>query len=428
MTRKFKQIEIGKIPEDWENKSLGDCIEFVYGEGLPKRKRTDGNIPVYGSNGQIDWHNASLVNGPGIIIGRKGSVGEVTFSKRDFWPIDTTYYVKTKSDNDLLFWFYFLKTLNLPQMNSHSAVPGLNRELVYEILRSIPPLPTQRAIAKILSDLDEKIELNRQMNKTLESIAQAIFKHWFVDFEFPVDLQNHSSSSHFLSHWERKEVRGVSSMKGYKSSGGKMAESELGEIPGGWGLGKFDEIISLNADTINPQEYQDEVFDYYSIPAYDEGQKSKMEPGIEIKSNKHLIPPNAILLSKLNPRIPRVWWPNLKETYRAICSTEFIVTTPRANATREYVYCLFSSPQFKNVFSNLVTGTSGSHQRVKPKYLLELDAIIPSTEVSKRFGGCTKSLFNTIMKNINEIDTLASIRDSLLPKLMSGKIRVGGDQ
>jgi len=157
---------------------------LVYGDGLPERERRNGPIPVFGSNGITGFHDKALIRGPGIIIGRKGTVGQVALSKGDFWTIDTTYYVKLKEDGDIFFWFYLLQTLGLSQMNSHSAVPGLNRDDVYSILKEIPPLAEQRAIAKILSDLDDKIELNHQMNKTLESIVQAIFKRWFVDFEF----------------------------------------------------------------------------------------------------------------------------------------------------------------------------------------------------------------------------------------------------
>jgi len=212
---KFKQTEIGMIPKDWEEKKLGEEIELAYGKGLTENKRIAGVYPVFGSNGIVGFHNKALVKGPGIIIGRKGSVGEVKFSNKDFWPIDTTYYVKLKNEGNIFFWYYFLLTLKLNKMNSHSAVPGLNRDIVYELIKRIPKPEEQSAIAKILSDLDLKIELNQQMNKTLEAIGQAIFRHWFIDFEFPNDEE-----------------------KPYKSAGGEMVfNEELGkEIPKGWEL------------------------------------------------------------------------------------------------------------------------------------------------------------------------------------------------
>src|SRR3989344_3020532 len=216
---KFKQTEIGMIPEDWEVKRIGDEIELCYGKGLPETKRIKGKIPVYGSNGIVGFHNESLINGQGIIIGRKGSVGEIKFSGNDFWAIDTTYYVKLLKKGDIKFLYYFLLTLKIDKMNSHSAVPGLNRDNVYKIIEKIPDFEEQQKISKILSDLDSKIELNQQMNKTLEAIGQAIFKHWFVDFDFPNEKG-----------------------KPYKSSGGEMVDSELGEIPKGWEIGKLPEV------------------------------------------------------------------------------------------------------------------------------------------------------------------------------------------
>ena len=172
---------IGKIPLGWNETRIGDQIELIYGDGLPERNRKRGFVPVYGSNGIVGFHNEALIKGPGIIIGRKGTVGKVTFSKTDFWPIDTTYYVKLKEGNDTNYWYYFLQTISLGNMDTHSAVPGLNRDNVYNITKAIPLHTEQKAIAKILSDLDDKIELNNQMNKTLEAIGQAIFKHWFVE-------------------------------------------------------------------------------------------------------------------------------------------------------------------------------------------------------------------------------------------------------
>ena len=161
---------------------LGDVIELVYGKSLPQRSRVSGRFPVFGSNGQVDMHNKYLVGGPGIIVGRKGSVGEVIWSKQDFWPIDTTYYVRLKNpDDDLRYWYYVLKTLGLNKLNSHSAIPGLNRDVAY--IKQVPLRSTleQEKIANILGSLDEKIELNRRMNETLEQLGQALFRYYFVD-------------------------------------------------------------------------------------------------------------------------------------------------------------------------------------------------------------------------------------------------------
>ena len=127
----------------WLECRLGDIIELKYGKGLPERKRVPGNVPVYGSGGIVGMHKEALVAGPGIILGRKGSVGSVYYEKNDFFPIDTVYYVLNDSENsDFRFLYYLLLYLPLETLNSDAAVPGLNRETALRQKISIPsPLP-----------------------------------------------------------------------------------------------------------------------------------------------------------------------------------------------------------------------------------------------------------------------------------------------
>ena len=124
--------ELGEIPEGWEVKALGDLLELAYGKALKADSRHDGDIPVYGSNGEVGWHDKRLVQGPGIVVGRKGNPGVVTWVTTDFFPIDTTFYVVPKDSNqNLYFLFYALKGQDLPSIAADSAVPGLNRNLAY---------------------------------------------------------------------------------------------------------------------------------------------------------------------------------------------------------------------------------------------------------------------------------------------------------
>lgn len=166
--------ELGKIPQDWTVVKIGDLIELVYGKGLTKNKRKSGKIPVYGSNGITDYHNEAFVNGPGLIIGRKGTVGKINISYTDFWPIDTTYFVRSKIDSIMIFWYYLLNSLNLDKMNVHSAVPGLNRNDVYEILIAIPNDNLFSKIEAILKSLHDKINQNQIENSNLESIRDSL--------------------------------------------------------------------------------------------------------------------------------------------------------------------------------------------------------------------------------------------------------------
>ena len=138
---KFQGSELGEIPSGWEVETLGDVIELAYGKALRAKDRKQGSVPVYGSNGQIGWHDQKLVTGPGIVVGRKGNPGVVKWSTADFFPIDTTFYVVTRrSASSLHFLFFALEQQSLPSVAADSAVPGLNRNLAYMDRVTTPPI------------------------------------------------------------------------------------------------------------------------------------------------------------------------------------------------------------------------------------------------------------------------------------------------
>ena len=157
--------------------SWGDVVVLNYGKSLPEQKRIEGNIPVYSSAGLTGHHNKPLVNSEGLIIGRKGTVGKIYYSRNPFYCIDTAYYIlPDKEKYGLDFIYYLLKTIGLEELNEDSAVPGLNRNTAYSQNILLPPLPEQRAIASVLSSLDDKIDLLHRQNKTLEAMAETLFR------------------------------------------------------------------------------------------------------------------------------------------------------------------------------------------------------------------------------------------------------------
>ena len=174
---------LGMVGE-WREVTVGELAPFAYGKGLTEGQRNStGRVPVYGSNGVVGFHDASLTNGPTVVIGRKGTVGAVHYSAVPCWPIDTTFYVTGTDPLLVRYRYYLLKSLGLEHMNADSAVPGLNRDAAHARQIRVPSTETeQRAIAHILGTLDDKIELNRRRNQTLEAMARALFKDWFVDF------------------------------------------------------------------------------------------------------------------------------------------------------------------------------------------------------------------------------------------------------
>ena len=275
---------------------------------------------------------------------------------------------------------------------------------------SFPSLPVQRAIAHILGTLDDKIELNRRMSQTLEAMARALFKSWFVDFD-PVRAKG-----------EGRDPGVPQPLADLFSD--RLVDSELGEIPEGWEVGCFGDVVEQLREQENPLSSSDVLFSHYSIPAFDGERWPRAELGESIKSQKSRVPPGAILLSKLNPEIERVWLVDVQPRERAVCSTEFLVLHARAPSTRSYAYCLARSPLFRQQIEALVTGTSKSHQRAHADTVLGLSAIRAPAPLVKAFDKCASSLLERTLACRREIRTLANVRDALLPKLISGDLRL----
>ena len=268
------------------------------------------------------------------------------------------------------------RLLDLVDLAGHGT-GRLNTDELKALDVSLPQLAEQRAIAHILGILDDKIELNRQMNETLEAMARALFKSWFVDFD-PVRAKADGRDTGLPKH--------IADL--FPDS---FEESELGEIPKSWTVSQIGDSTTLSRDSLSPGAFPDEKFDHFSIPAFDDGRRPKVEKGESIKSNKFVVPSDAVLLSKLNPRFPRIWMPDLSKGRRSICSTEFLIIRAQVVVSREFLFCFFSSGAFASVFKTLVTGTSGSHQRVKPEGLLGMDSVIPAGPVIERFYECREA-------------------------------------
>lgn len=265
---------------------------------------------------------------------------------------------------------------------------------IYEAEVKLPPLPTQRKIAAVLSAYDDLIENNTRRIEILEEMARAIYREWFVRFRFP-------------GH-EKVE----------------LVDSVLGPIPEGWEREPFSRLADLSRAGLNPSKFEDETFFHFSIPAFDDGYMPKLECGWSIKSNKFLIPDGCVLLSKINPRIPRVWLPMIERAFRSITSTEFLVLVPKPPITADYLYSLCRSDEFLGDFAGLALGTSTSHQRVKSEALFGMTVLIPPPSLIEKYSGLASPMLTAAhklrLKNVN----IRRTRDLLLPKLISGEVDV----
>jgi type I restriction enzyme, S subunit len=399
------------MSSEWASRSLGEFVRLQRGHDLTASEQRAGTFPVMGSAGPNGSHSHALAKGPGVVIGRSGaSIGRVHFSEVDYWPHNTCLYVTDFLGNDPRFAYYLLQTLNLAGYNSGSAQPSLNRNLVYSIRIEVPARREQDQIAHLLSALDDRIALLRETNATLEAIAQALFKSWFVDFD-PV-----RAKSQGLAPAGMDEATAAL----FPS---EFGESALGLVPKGWRQGTVSDFAHMHRASVNPGIGGDTVFEHYSLPAFDAGQMPVRQVGAEIKSNKISVPRNAVLLSKLNPHIPRVWLP-VDAGPGAVCSTEFLVFVPAAGASREFAYCSLVAAPFQERLRQLVTGTSNSHQRVKPDSVATLSAVVPPEQTLGAFTSIVRPVFERVGRDRLQAQTLATLRDTLLPRLISGQLRL----
>ncbi len=311
------------------------------------------------------------------------------------FPDSVVGFIPDKSKTDLHFVKY---SLDLMRHRFLSVSRGATQDnLSLDKLLSFPiPAPDveeQRRIGAILSAYDNLIENCQRRIRILETMARALYREWFVHFRFPGN-ENHP-----------------------------CVASPLGDIPKGWN-GMFGDIATIDRDGINPSDFPGEPFDHFSIPAFDDGHTPAVELGETILSNKYRIDNSCVLLSKLNPRIPRIWLPAPTGMRRPITSTEFLVLKPKAGFTRQFIYAKCCSDEFAAQFASLAIGTSTSHQRVKPENLLAMRSAIPDRKTVERFTKFVAPMLAMSERLRAKILCLRRTRDLLLPRLLSEQVHL----
>jgi type I restriction enzyme S subunit len=375
---------------------------------------------VYVDKASYDFLRKSALSAGDIVIANVGANAGTVFRVPALGTHMTlgpnAVLCRPRDENELRrdFLYYYLISdsgqESLRSILSGSAQPKFNKTDLRKLSVPVPPLAEQRAIAHVLGTLDDKIELNRRMSETLEAMAQALFKSWFVDFD-PVRAKAEGRDPGLPQPFAELFP---DSFEG----------SELGEIPRGWKVGRFGDAVEQLREPENPLSSTEALFHHFSIPAFDEGQSPKIESGEGIKSLKWRVPAGVVLLSKLNPEIERVWLVDVRPGERSVCSTEFLVLSARSPFTRSFVYCLARSPLFRQQIEGLVTGTSKSHQRAQVDSILNLAIVAPPSRIVEAFDRSADSLLARTLDCRREASTLASLRDTLLPKLISGELMV----
>ena len=370
---------------EWRDITLGDFVTLQRGHDLTEPERRIGRVPVMGSAGQNGFHDTALASGPGIVIGRSGaSFGQVHYSPVDYWPHNTGLYVKDFKGNDPRFAFYFLKALDFDRYNSGSAQPSLNRNFIYPIPVSIPPLAEQKAIAAVLGALDDKIELNRRMNATLEAMARALFQSWFVDFD-PVraKLDGRPPAALFPDSFEHCDAQ---------------------IIPRGWRMVPIAEIADINYGKDLPAtELRHAGFPVYGAAGV-----------VGFYSTSMFEEPVTLVTSRGSGS------GTVHQTYEAafITNNSFTVIPRSEWLGRHYLrFSLLNAD-----ILSLVTGSAQPQLTITNFSYLKL--LEPSKHVAVAFHKLLDPLWNKAAANDHQSRTLATLRDTLLPKLLSGELSV----
>ena len=398
----------------WIETKLGEVITLKRGYDLPKRDRHQGPVPVVSSSGIADHHSISKVAGPGVVTGRYGTLGQVFFVPNDFWPLNTALYVRDFKGNDPRFISYFLRSLDFSGYSDKAAVPGLNRNHVHEEAVRIPAnVVEQRAIAHILGTLDDKIELNRWMNATLEAMARALFRSWFVDFD-PVRAKMKGRDTGLP-----KEVADLFP--------DRLVDSEVGEIPGGWPLVPLPELMDVNPSRPLRKGDVAPYLDMANMPtlghAPDSVARRRFGSGMRFANGD-------TLLARITPCLENgktAYVDFLRDDEIGWGSTEYIVMKPRRPLPSEFAYLLARTARFREFAIRNMSGTSG-RQRVSASALSGFSMPSPPTAIGVEFGRAAQLLLGRARAAVDERSVLANCRDTLLPRLISGEMRVGDSE
>jgi len=352
---------------------VGEELTLNYGKSLPARDRITGQYEVVGSNGVVDRHNQFAMEGPGIVVGRKGSVGALTWLANNFWAIDTTYYASLNGEGDLKYWYYQLSDLKLDTLNSHAAVPGLNRDNVYRIEVLKRSRVEQEKIAKILGDLDRKIELNRQKNETLEQIGQTLFKKHFVD--------NSESEG-----WDVKPL------------------DEVADYKNGLACQKYP--VTLGEKTLKVIKIK-EMSSGFTL--------NSDHVGLDFPDD-YIIENGDLLFAWSGTLMTKIW----TEGPGALNQHIFKVTS---NNYPKWFYYQWTNEHLKR-FKMIAKSKAVTMGHIKRSHLSEVNVKIPPKVILDRFDKTFTSLLERQVEVMVENNNLISLRDSLLPKLLSGQIEL----
>ncbi|MBP9209043.1 MAG: restriction endonuclease subunit S [Saprospiraceae bacterium] len=387
---------------EWKTYQLGELLEVKYGKD--HKALSEGKIPAYGSGGIMRYVDKAIYDEVSILIPRKGSLNNIYYLDKPFWTVDTMFWTKVNQNLvDPKFLYYKLTTFNYSAMNVGSAVPSMTVPVLNEMEIVAPDLKTQQHIASLLSSLDDAIELNQQINKTLEEMAKAIFKEWFVDFNFP-------------------------------NATGKFQETEIGKIPFGWKVATFEDVFDADRGLSYKGAglAESDATPMHNLNSVLEGGGYKT---IGIKyyngdyKDKHIVNAGEVIVANTEQghKYMLIGYPAIVPQFygeHGIFSHHIYRLRPKPNCylSPDFIYHLLLQQQVRDQVVGFANGTTVNMLKIeglkKPKFAM------PPKELAEKFGTIAQANRLQAEQNIEENQSLSNLRDTLLPKLMKGEINI----
>jgi type I restriction enzyme, S subunit len=368
----------------WRPGKLKDLVFFQRGFDITKAEQKEGVYPVISSSGVNSFHSKYMVEGPGIVIGRKGTLGSVHFAAGNYWPHDTTLWSKDLKGNDPKYVFYFLKTLGLERHDVGSSNPTLNRNHIHELAIKIPPFTIQRRIASILSAYDDLIENNRRRITLLEKAARLLYEEWFIRLQFP----------------------------GYEQT------PIVAGVPEGWER----KPLSMLADFVNgypfkPNELFDDGLPVVKIPELRDGVRpsTPRNDGSNMQK-KYFINNEDLLFSWSGTLLVSFWFGG-----PAILNQHLFNVTPFPSTVSKPFMCLALQHKLEELES-LSIGATMKH--IRKSTLNQVEVLVPNKAIKVKFDSKAVPLFQQIGNLLTQNQKLQTARDLLLPRLLSGELEV----
>jgi len=376
------------MKKSWNKIRLDEFVKFQRGFDLPKDNFVEGTVPVYGSTSILGFHNIAKVKAPGVITGRSGTLGKFQFANEDFWPHNTSLWVKDFKWNDPKFAYYLMQCLDFADFNSGGAVPTLNRNVLRSFKVDVPPLPTQQKIAKILSAYDDLIENNLQRIKLLEEMAQITYEEWFVRMKFP----DHETAKF---------------------------DEETG-LPEGWKIVKIKELVYFSQGLQVPIENQSLVKkeSYHRfIRIVDITQGGQEDRYVFAKNKRYMVEEDDLFMIRYGSPMPVIG-------YKGIIANNFfkIEVKDKGVLDTKYLYYFLSQKYISDYLLSI--SVSSTMPAISFSTFGHTKIILPSISIQKKFEKKNNTLLGIIRVFKNQNQSLKEARDILLPRLMTGMIDV----